>query len=74
MEPTEIESSKIIKGGIIGGIIIMLIFAFMMSWTDNLIRECPQGLAQKRASFCHIYVGLYPDIGKGYGVMLYLKM
>ena len=28
MEPTEIESSKIIKGGIIGGIIIMLIFGF----------------------------------------------
>ena len=35
MEPTEIESSKIIKGGtLFGGIVIMLIFASCMSWTD----------------------------------------
>jgi regulator of protease activity HflC (stomatin/prohibitin superfamily) len=34
MEPTEIESSKVIKGGIIAGIGILAIFVFLMSWKD----------------------------------------
>ena len=34
MEPTEIESSKIIKGGLIGGLGIILVIIFFMSWTD----------------------------------------
>ena len=34
MEPTEIESSKIIRGGLIGGLGIILVIVFFMSWTD----------------------------------------
>ena len=38
----------------------------MMSWSDKLIRVCPQGLAQKWASFWHIYVGLFRRLQKNY--------
>ena len=34
MEPTEIESSKIIRGGLIGGLGVILVIVFFMSWTD----------------------------------------
>ena len=34
METHEIEPMKILKGGIIGGVVLILLFVFFMSWTD----------------------------------------